>query len=304
MSDENTRVFVDTNILIPTYHSDFYNKELYCANGKITNANIDVDALTSLVDSTRKSKEKIAPIEDLSVTLGVREQSKYFIDKVKEQIGNRKQSYLFAANNYLLSEGVRNTNELVYEGLLAYSDELSSVESLMNEKKYKPIVGDWEIIYYKFIQAVGQFFDVSKDNHNFDYGTDENIIVACLHNNMTKGRNVSVISNDNDVSNYLSVVTALMHNSKSILSREPHFKNFFENPIKKYRSVDDCIEQKNEENLLSKGRRMLYDQSPRDVTGDTAAQIKKDYYGKVREWTKVWEVLVKKLTDSFSELEE
>jgi hypothetical protein len=238
-------IFLDTNILVPQSHWDFYKDELnqfkppkngsgqpYLENitslneGNIERVINDAEGVRKLVDS----------IEDrMLVTNGVHNQSISIIDNTLNNIQKRREEYIFIQFNQLIPEAARKKTAYLYGKLIEYAGLLSRLKTDIrsHEYTYEP-----EELYFQlmsFVRTLRDKLEVGKADHPYDHYTDEEINICSLFYTLSNYGEAEIITNDGDVLDLISASGAVLENMREIISTNPRFNYLLAHMPKAYK---------------------------------------------------------------------
>ena len=257
----NTITFLDTNILWPSEQWSIYKNHLdrrKSGSGadpeKNLSGNIDIPTsdLERAIMSSEFTNDLLDSIKDSKITTGVIKQVKKQIQNNVQNIEWSGQNFLFTQFNAILNRG-RDENYQIYNSLLRYKESITRLKSMLPDKEYSENLKSVPYFLIKdFFKDLADFFDVRKENHNYDEDTDIELASTVLFEGIAENRNVRVISNDQDILNTISAAVYILFRSSPLLSNNEHFNFFFGNMPKIYTMYD---REKGfiEEDLLKKG---------------------------------------------------
>lgn len=232
---------VDTNIILPESTWELYKRQLNQYTHQLSTT-----TPSHLTNNIAINPEKLfAAIEDLIATYallqdkprvkvvkGVATQVKKQTDMILGNIDERKLDYSYTQFYQLINETKKNENRHAYETLLRYAEELKKMVELVRKSRYTRKDGDGP--YYllsNLVRAIKEEYDVVKEGHKHDLGTDDELVTTALHESLVKGTRVQVISNDRDISNMIAASQTVFDNLRILVAKNPAFKKFYEHPI-------------------------------------------------------------------------
>lgn len=226
-------IFVDTNIIIPQVAWDLYRLNLnqYKESGTHLTDNIKIDEgrLEQALRETQAVLDLLDHTDGMSVTKGVYKQASFKINDIRDNVHRRRANYIFTEFSRIISEPLKEKNRNIYSQLVEYHGVLGELEDLIRRRGYSTPSDESYFLLANFVRALNdRFFDITKEDHKFDFNTDEYIVVACLFESIVNSADVHVYSNDSDVMGLLGISCAVFEKVAPLMRTHAHFRNFYD----------------------------------------------------------------------------
>lgn len=235
--ENNAVYFLDSGVILSTDPRDLYLRHLRknkAPNNQHLSLNTDLpeDCIDYSVDSLITSRGFCSSLTSPRVTEGVRDQVLPCIREIRENIKRRGSNFVFTEFNRLLPQDVRDSGRRIYFKLQEMAEYLDESEEFV-QKNTHPFPTDRNYFLLEdFVRTIGSFFEIGKQDHEFDFYTDEGLVATALYEALVQNHSVSVVSTDRDVRNFLGFSQAILEKVKPLTSRHPKFQFFYENPPK------------------------------------------------------------------------
>lgn len=232
-----TIILADTNIIFPQVVWDLYRDSLSKteSGGKLTfNTNIQESLLEKAIIDSEKTYTELTKqlssnsLTDIYLTQEIHIQVSNLYQQIKSNIEQRGNMHLFTQFSKLTPENQKITDEKIYVKLQLCEDRLDQLNSIT--KTYKlPHTANYFLLN-EFLRALkDDFFDLTKEKHNYDYGADMQLATTAIYENLVNGTKAKIISNDNDVINMVSATYIILQKSKNVL-KGTSYSNHLNNP--------------------------------------------------------------------------
>ena len=258
-SIEDRLVFVDTNIILPSTSWEFYDSQLNKYREDSNNLTHNIEINTSLLKKTiwdLKFINEILSKQNASFTKGVIKQSKRKIEQICENVETRRQTHIYTQLNQLLSPGIRERDDRNYGLLIQYKNTLLNMVENIDAMKYDRPQKESYFLISSIIREIKDKFDIVKDNHEFDFGTDQEIVSSAIYESIFNNRKVSVYSNDKDISNLISTAYAVLSILRPDFENFKEMENYYTNPPKMFKVQYPSLKER-EIDTINEGKEIL-----------------------------------------------
>ena len=220
-----TLILADTNIIFPQLVWDLYKDHLSKteSTGKlIFNTSIPESILEKTIFDSEKIYSEFQKqmtsknIEKIYLTQEIQKQVFNLHNNMKLNIEQRKNMHLFAQFSKLAPDTQKEIDEKVYIQLRSCEEKLDNLFGITQEYT-TPNTATYFIIN-EFVRALkDDFFDLTKEKHNFDYGADLQLATTAIYESVVNGNKPQIISNDNDILNMISASYVVLHKARHTL---------------------------------------------------------------------------------------
>jgi hypothetical protein len=228
-------IFIDTCVLLPSSVWNLYRHHLSKFKSENPNAlslNTTIDK--SALSSAKKDLESIvgfcSSLGKPCITEGVHEQVVSKVTQICQNIKERSSNFAFSTFNKLIHTNLREDGSEVYSELQDISSHLESVRAFTSEHIWRQPLEKSYFLLETFVRTLSLFFDIGKENHTFDFYTDEGIVAGSLYQSLVQKEKTIVVSRDKDILEFLGFSEAIIEKLKPLLKRDPHFEFFYANP--------------------------------------------------------------------------
>lgn len=296
--------FMDANTVIPDSGWDLYRHFLVKtkpgSSHRISNSDIEETALVKAMDDLVILRKYLEGRNDIVLTQGVVRQASVTIDNIAENVIERSNNYIFIEFNSLIPLASKERGKRVFQGLQEYSRDLNLLKESFGKYAYVNPKEEPYFIISNFVRALKDvFYDLVKDNHNYDFNVDEFITVASLYESIANKKAVKVISNDGDIARMLGASYCVFEKVKPVIGNNENFDFFFAHPPEVY-NWKDYPRDPVPVNIREKGRECIEIFSEFDLKRTLSDAERDNYYLKATKFTNFMQNSITELEKSLA----
>ncbi len=254
------------------------------------------------------SKEKHCSINDrldktphIAITKGVSKQTLWMMEMILENIARRGKSYLFTEFNRILPDNLRDSGRGIFLALTDYKEAMEGLQSKICCEIYLPPKQEPYFILLNYVRALhDKFFSIGKENHKYDFNTDEYITVSALYQALSAEDHVDIFSNDGDIAQLLGASFVVLQSLEPLTRKYPRFHHFYANPPQLYRvAADDASLTKID--ITAVGNSVISNYAGFDLSQQMSDTRKNEYYQMVNAFTGFLQRTTSELIESLEE---